>query len=134
MSILFFFKKKSPFFILPIFRGEGYFNLVCEFQKPSHFFLAYLEDYQMDPSRAQPLITFSIFPDLSDKLGINLVRCDIINKGIGDIEGFKAVESILNMYKNDKEFERIRIFNEEPQSFDFDDYVAIQNQRWKDEK
>lgn len=88
----------------------------------------------MDPSRAQPLITFSIFPDLSDKLGINLVRCDIINKGIGDIEGFKAVESILNMYKNDKEFERIRIFNEEPQSFDFDDYVAIQNQRWKDEK
>ena len=43
----------SPFFIQPIFREDGHFMLVSQFFEPSHFIMAYLEDYKMDPAAAQ---------------------------------------------------------------------------------
>jgi len=87
----------------------------------------------MDPNRAQPLVTCSIFSDLTDKLDIHLVRYDVISKGLEDIEGFKATENILQTYIKDEEFEKVKTFNHDPNNFDFDDYISCQNQKWKDE-
>lgn len=122
----------SPFFVQPIFREGGFFTLISQFQAPSHFFLAYLEDFKMDPNRAQPLVTCSMFSELSETLDIHLIRCDVINKGLEDIEGFKATESILEMYTKDEEYEKVKTFNQQPDSFDFDDFISCQNQKWKD--
>jgi len=119
-----------PFFIQPIFREDGYFTLVSQFQSPGHFLLAYLEDYKMDPARAQPLITFSVFDDLVDTFDIGLVRVDVINKGIQDDEGLRCVNSLLDAYGKDELFASVHAFNKKPESFDFDDYVAQQNQIW----
>ena len=88
----------------------------------------------MDPNRAQPLITCSIFSDLSDELGIHLVRCDVINKGLQEIEGFKATENILDMYFEENEYKKVEAFNKKPESFDFDDYISCQNQKWRGER
>lgn len=123
--------KESPFFVQPIFRDEGYFMLVSQFQEPSHFLMAYLEDYKMDPARAQPLLTFSVFDDLAKKLDLGLVRCDIVNKGIEDDEGRRVVNSMLEAYKTDDEYLKVKAFNQTPDSFDVDDYISCQNQRWK---
>ena len=123
-----------PFFIQPIFREDGYFTLVSQFQSPSHFLLAYLEDYKMDPARAQPLITFSVFDDLADEFDIGLVRVDVINKGIEDDEGLRCVNSLLDAYGKDELFTNIHAFNKKPESFDFDDYIAQQNQKWKEDQ
>jgi hypothetical protein len=123
-----------PFFIQPIFREDGYFTLVSQFQSPSHFLLAYLEDYKMDPARAQPLITFSVFDDLADEFDIGLVRVDVINKGIEDDEGLRCVNSLLNAYGKDELFTNVHAFNKKPESFDFDDYIAQQNQKWKEDR
>jgi hypothetical protein len=38
---------QCPFFIHPVFRDEGHFMIVSQFQAPNHFLLAFLEDYQM---------------------------------------------------------------------------------------
>eukprot|EP00560_Eucampia_antarctica_P000484 CAMPEP_0197833678 /NCGR_PEP_ID=MMETSP1437-20131217/19772_1 /TAXON_ID=49252 ORGANISM="Eucampia antarctica, Strain CCMP1452" /NCGR_SAMPLE_ID=MMETSP1437 /ASSEMBLY_ACC=CAM_ASM_001096 /LENGTH=209 /DNA_ID=CAMNT_0043437869 /DNA_START=33 /DNA_END=659 /DNA_ORIENTATION=+ len=119
-----------PFFIQPIFREEGFFMLVSQFQKPNHFLMAYLEDYKMDPSAAQPLLTFSIFNDLAEDQDVSLVRCDLINKGIHDGEGIAVLNRMLESYKNDDEFAIVENFNQKPDAFDIDNYISCQNQKW----
>mmetsp|Transcript_26650 Transcript_26650/g.37555 ORF Transcript_26650/g.37555 Transcript_26650/m.37555 type:complete len:215 (+) Transcript_26650:114-758(+) len=121
---------QCPFFIQPIFREDGFFMLVSQFQKPNHFLMAYLEDYKMDPSAANPLLTFSVFDDLSEKLDISLVRCDIINKGIQEEEGAKVTEHLVDLYRNDDEFTAVHAFNKAPHTFDYDDHISRQNQKW----
>lgn len=106
--------------------------LLSQFQTPSHFLMAYLEDYKMDPNRAQPLMTFSIFDDLADSHDLSLVRCDIINKGIEEDDGRKVLDNMLNAYRIDEDFEKVKKFNGGSASFDFDDYISCMNQKWKE--
>lgn len=107
--------------------------LMSQFQQPSYFLLAYLEDYKMDPAAAQPLLTLSIFDDYADKLDLTLVRCDVINKGIEDNEGLKVANCLLDSYQNDEEFDAVKSFNKKPDAFDIDDFISVQNQKWKEE-
>eukprot|EP00980_Cylindrotheca_fusiformis_P018603 scaffold6162_cov154-Cylindrotheca_fusiformis.AAC.13 len=93
--------------------------------------MAYLEDYKMDPARAQPLITFSVFDDYAEDKDLTLVRADILNKGIDDAEGLKIVQNMLEMYTNEDEYRSVYAFNKKPDTFDVDDYVAQQNMKWK---
>jgi hypothetical protein len=123
----------SPFFIQPIFREDGYFMLVSQFMEPSHFIMAYLEDYKMDPASAQTLLTFSVFDDFSNEKDKNLtlVRADILNKGINDEEGLKVVRAMLDHYAKDDEYVLVKAFNSKPDTFDTDDFIAQQNAKWK---
>ena len=105
--------------------------MISQFQDPSHFLMAYLEDFKMDPSAAQPLLTFSIFDDYADSKDLALVRCDILNKGVHDDEGRKIVESIVDSYTCDVEYATVETFNKQPQSFDVDDYISRQNEKWR---
>ena len=123
----------SPFFIQPVFRDDGYFMMVSQFQEPSHFLMAYLEDYQMDPAGAQPLITFSVFDDYADDKDLTLVRADILNKGIQDDEGLKIVQNMLDGYVRDDEYMAVYGFNKKPDAFDLDDFIARQNEKWRTE-
>lgn len=123
---------KMKFFVQPIFRETGFFVLLSQFQTPSHFLLAYLEDYKMDPNRAQPLMTFSIFNDLVESHNLSLVRCDIINKGIEDNEGRKVMQHLLDAYRTEKEYVAVKTFNKEPNKFDFDDFISRMNKKWKE--
>lgn len=87
----------------------------------------------MDPAAAQPLMTMSVFNDYADKLNLTLVRCDIINKGIEDGEGLKVANNLLDSYRNDEEYDTVKGFNGKPDTFDIDDFISVQNQKWKDE-
>jgi len=120
----------SPFYIQPIFRDDGHFMLVSQFFEPSHFIMAYLEDYQMDPAAAQPLLSFSIFDDYAENKDLTLVRVDVLNRGIDEAEGMKVVKAMLANYKNDDEYLSVRAFNTKPESFDLEDYIAQQSTKW----
>jgi len=119
--------------VQPIFRDDGFFMLMAQFQEPSYFLLAYLEDYKMDPAAAQPLMTLSVFDDYADKLDLTLIRCDLINKGIEDSEGLKVANCLLDSYRNDDEYNAVQAFNGKPDTFDIDDFISVQNQKWKEE-
>ncbi|CAJ1954587.1 unnamed protein product [Cylindrotheca closterium] len=121
----------SPFFIQPVFRDDGYFMLISQFFEPSHFIMAYLEDYKMDPSAAQPLLTFSVFDDYAEEKDLTLVRADVLNKGIEDAEGLKIVKNMLDKYSLEDEYMDVYAFNKKPETFDFDDFISQQNQKWK---
>lgn len=107
--------------------------LVSQFMPPAHFLLAYLEDYKMDPHAATPLMTYSVFDDYAQDKGTALVRCDILNKGVGDNEAYRIVSSLLTNYSNDDEFASVEAFNKKPDSFDIDDFISRMNDRWKNQ-
>ena len=99
--------------------------------EPSHFVMAYLEDYKMDPSRAQPLLTFSVFDDYADEKDLTLVRADILNKGIEDAEGLKIVQNMLDNYAREDEYMDVYAFNKKPETFNLDDFISQKNEKWQ---
>ena len=124
-------KLASPFFVQPIFHDDGFFMMISQFQSPSHFLMAYLEDYRMDPAAAQPLLTFSVFDDYAVSKDLTLVRCHILNRGLHDSEGRKIVENVMESYTCDVEYAAVQTFNKRPQSFDVDDFISRQNEKWR---
>jgi hypothetical protein len=123
--------NNSPFFVQPVFRDDGFFMMVSQFQAPNHFLMAYLEDFKMDPTSAQPLLTFSIFDDYADSKDLTLVRADILNRGLHDDDGFKVVQHMVQAYLQDEEYMSVHAFNKKPETFDYDDYISRQNLKWK---
>jgi len=105
--------------------------MISQFQEPSHFLMAYLEDYKMDPRSAQPLLTFSVFNDYADSKNVSLVRVDILNPGIEDNEGKKIVQNAVESYMIEEEFTTVKMFNKKPDKFDVDDYISRQNEKWR---
>jgi len=123
----------SPFFIHPVFRDEGHFMIVSQFQAPNYFLLAFLEDYRMDPARAQPLLTISIFDNLAEEKDLTLVRCDIINQGIEEDEGYKICKNLLDGYVEEEDFRNVHMFNKKPDAFDVDAFVKEKEVIWKED-
>ena len=105
--------------------------IISQFQSPNYFLLAFLEDYRLDPARAQPLLTISIFDDFAEKKGVTLVRCDIINRGIEEDEGYKICQALLEDYSDEDDFRSVHMFNKKPDAFDVDEFVKEKERRWK---
>ena len=103
--------------------------IVSQFQTPNYFLLALLEDYKLDPAAAQPLLTISVFDDLADTKDVTLLRCDIINRGIEDDEGYKLCQNLINDYLD---FEGVHMFNKKPDAFVVDEFVKEKEQKWKE--
>lgn len=101
--------------------------VVSQFQEPSYFLLAFLEDYKMDPAAAQPLITISVFDDLAEKNDVVLLRCDIINKGIEDDEGYKICQNLIKDYLDG---DAVQMFNTKPDAFNIDEFVKEKQVQW----
>ena len=101
--------------------------VVSQFQEPSYFLLAFLEDYTMDPAAAQPLITISVFDDLAETKDVVLLRCDIINKGIEDDEGYKICQNLIKDYLHG---DAVQMFNTKPDAFNIDDFVKEKQAQW----
>ena len=83
----------------------------------------------MDPAAAQPLLTISVFDDFAETKDLALLRCDIINRGIEDDEGYKLCQNLIKDYL---EFEDVNMFNNKPGAFDVDAFVKEKEQRWSE--
>ena len=86
----------------------------------------------MDPSRAQPLLTISVFDDLVESKDLALVRCDIINQGIEEDEGYKICKFLIGDYSEEEDFQNVHMFNKKPDAFDVDEFVKERELRWKE--
>lgn len=83
----------------------------------------------MDPHSATPLITFTVFDDYVSK-DVCLVRCDIVNRSIGDDEGQRVVSELISNYLD--EYGEVQTFNKIPKEFHIDDFISRMEQQWKD--
>lgn len=96
--------------------------------------MTYLDDYKLDPARATPLLTASVFVDYADDpdFDLTMVRTDIIARTIDDREALLLVANMMDAYRNDDEYARyLHTFNHAPDRFNFDDFIARQKLLWK---
>lgn len=68
----------APFFVFPVYRQDGFFNMLCQFQQTC-FLVTYLEAFKENPAGAPPCLAVSLYDDLLEKKEVGLVRGDIIN-------------------------------------------------------
>ncbi|KAI9910112.1 hypothetical protein PsorP6_009973 [Peronosclerospora sorghi] len=52
--------KKAPYFIFPVYRQDGFFNILCQFHQ-SCFLITYLEAFKENPSAAPPCVSVSFY-------------------------------------------------------------------------
>ena len=120
--------KASPVFVWPVPKGEApnHFVLVSK-QQDKSFLLTYLGDYQVNPTEANPYMVLTCFDELLESKGIMLLRGDLISH-LSEDEGFVLMNQLLDGYLHDTNFETIKKFNHEPDTFDYTEYMngAIQ--------
>ncbi len=121
--------KAAPMFLFPVPKGsnvngsdsDSYFMLVLQNQQKS-FILTYLEDFKRNPLIANPYLVLTCFDELVTSKNLALLRGDVISH-MSRLEGAAVMEQVLQSYLMDSEYEIVRKFNFEPNSFDFESYT-----------
>lgn len=70
--------RHSPFFIFPVYRQEGFFNMLCQFQDKC-FLVTTLEAFKENPALAPPCLTISLYDELLESKSVGLLRVDVTN-------------------------------------------------------
>lgn len=68
----------APFFVFPVYRQDGFFNMLCQFQQTC-FLVTYLEAFKENPTGAPPCLAVSLYDELIEHKEVGLVRGDVIN-------------------------------------------------------
>jgi ATP synthase F1 complex assembly factor 1 len=112
---------KNPMFVLPVFRKDGFFNLLSQWQDKS-FLLTFLEEYKKNPSAAQPWMCLTVYEDLAFEKQLSLVRGDFtphLTKADAEI----VQKQLIACYMNNELFTWVNTFNTRPQDFDFQTFM-----------
>ncbi|CAM9138151.1 unnamed protein product [Ectocarpus fasciculatus] len=110
--------KKCPMFVLPVWRDEGHFMMLSQYQDMC-FLLTYLEDYKVNPGGAQPYATISMYNDLVDSKGLGLIRADI-TPNLTKKEVDRLVRLLIRFYSPHMAHNHVEAFNLRPQEFDLE--------------
>ena len=84
--------------------------------------MTWLEDFKKNPLNANPYLVMTCFDELLRKKQRALLRGDIISHMTKE-EGSVVMSQFLDSYLIDHEYEKVRKFNDEPNSFDFEEYT-----------
>ena len=71
--------------------------LVTQFQDKSCFMTS-LEDFQRDPSTAQPYLVFTMYDELAAEKGMVLVRADICHMSLSTADAEKLTNQLIRHY------------------------------------
>ncbi|POM78859.1 ATP11 domain containing hypothetical protein [Phytophthora palmivora] len=115
--------ESAPYFIFPVYRQEGFFNMLCQFQQ-SCFLVTYLEAFKENPSAAPPCVAVSLYDNLLESKMLTLVRADVINM-LDKKESQLLLKQLLASYQDDKLYEHVDKFNNKPDQFDFETYRQL---------
>ncbi|CAM9563882.1 unnamed protein product [Heterosigma akashiwo] len=121
--------NECPYFVHPIWREQGYFMLLSQFQD-RHVLVTYLEDFKSNPNGAQPWLVISAYSDLVESKGLGLVRGDI-TPNLSSLEASDLFTKVLESYTEDTKYEEVECFNNTPQSFDLEKYVELSKEEMK---
>mmetsp|Transcript_764 Transcript_764/g.1948 ORF Transcript_764/g.1948 Transcript_764/m.1948 type:complete len:206 (-) Transcript_764:333-950(-) len=115
--------RAAPHFVLPVFRGEGFVNMLSNVVPgESRVMFSHLEDYKADPQSAPSQLTLAFYDDIAADLGLVLVRgdmSDVMQKS----EAAQLLRLWTHFYTDDKSYEWVETFNLRPAEFDFDAYM-----------
>jgi len=111
----------TPFFVIPVQRGEGFFSLLAQYQGNS-WLLTYLEDFKRDPSTAQPYLCITAYTELELSKGLVLLRADVCALAtLNKEDAAKILAQISTFYADDAHYKYVFSFNKTPREFNFDE-------------
>ncbi|CAH0487664.1 unnamed protein product [Peronospora farinosa] len=113
----------APYFIVPVYRQEGFFNMLCQFQQ-SCFLVTYLDAFKENPNAAPPCVVISLYDNLVAEKNLTLVRADVINM-LDKKESQLLLQQLLISYQHDKLYHHVDKFNNTPDQFDFEAYRLL---------
>ncbi|KAJ0411393.1 hypothetical protein ATCC90586_004379 [Pythium insidiosum] len=112
--------RSAPFFVFPVYRQGGFFNMLCQFQDTC-FLVTYLEAFKENPGLAPPCLTVSLFDNLVEKKQLGLIRADVVNM-LDKAESEKLLSQLIASYSDKSLFQWVDKFNNRPNEFDFEAY------------
>lgn len=125
--------KASPYFVIPVFREKGLFNVVTNFHNDV-VGVAPLREFQAKQDHANISMTVQFFTELSRSKGMVLVRCEIEDKVFVRQDAIFLTQMLLKYYTFPQMYEAwVETFNKRPNQFDFHHYLrAMKDEAKKD--
>lgn len=117
-------------FIVPVPRGEGFMNLVWQFQGDA--FIYQTIDAFRQGNSGQVEFGWVMFTELLDSHNLALVRGTLQSGLLTRTEAAKLVRLAREAYMDDATFKWVRKFNLQAREFDYEEYMRKHRplERW----
>lgn len=113
----------NPYFVIPIFRDKGLFNVVSNY-KDDLIGVCPLGEWQKKQDHANIHMTIQFFTELSRSKNLVLVRTELQDQHLTRSDSIFAVQMIMKYYTHPTLFERyVETFNKRPNQFDYHQYL-----------
>merc|ERR1711920_783567 len=110
-----------PMFLMPVPRGEGYLNLVWQFQGNS-FLYQTLESFQRGTSGAVDF-GFVMFTELLGSHNLALLHGELQSGLLSKAEAARIVRLTREAYMDPARFTWVQRFNNQPREFDYEEFM-----------
>jgi len=108
-----------PYFVIPVFRDKGLFNVVTNFNTDI-IGVVPLGEFQKKGDHAVIHMTVQFFTELSQSKGLVLVRCEIQDKVMTKTDCVFLTQMLLKYYTMPALYEAyVETFNRRPHAFDY---------------
>lgn len=115
--------EKSKYFVIPVFRDKGLFNVVTNFNEDI-IGVVPLAEFQKLGDHAQIHMTIQFFTELSQSKNLVLVRCEIQDKVMQRQDCVFLTSMLLRYYTMPDLYETyVETFNKRPNQFDYHNYL-----------
>ena len=114
---------ESPYFVVPVFRDKGLFNVVTCFDNDLVGVVP-LDQYQKQQDHAQVHMTVQFFTEMSRSKGLVLVRTEIKDQIFNRTDCIFICTMLLKYYSLPAKYHQwVEPFNKSPASFDYHAYL-----------
>eukprot|EP00906_Rhabdomonas_costata_P021015 RCo030551 len=108
----------NPFFVVPVFREKGLFNVMLNNQKDLTL-VAPLGEFQKQGDLCQVHLTIQFFTELMNSKGLVLLRTEIKDQVLNKQDAIHITNTFLRYYTYPNCFEFVHEFNRRPNQFDY---------------
>ncbi|KAJ9469895.1 ATP synthase mitochondrial F1 complex assembly factor 1 [Diplonema papillatum] len=123
--------KECPYFVVPVFRDKGMFNVVTNFQagrgadagRDDLMLCCPLGEWQAKQDHASIHMTIQFFTELSKSKGIVLVRCELMDQHMTKQDAMFVTHILLKYYTLPHLFNHVELFNKSPNQFSYHNYL-----------
>eukprot|EP01061_Rhynchopus_euleeides_P027368 TRINITY_DN44525_c0_g1_i1.p1 TRINITY_DN44525_c0_g1~~TRINITY_DN44525_c0_g1_i1.p1 ORF type:complete len:240 (+),score=125.87 TRINITY_DN44525_c0_g1_i1:141-860(+) len=117
--------KENPYFVIPVFRDKGLFNVVTNFQtgEDDMILCSPLGEWQKLQDAATVHMTIQFFTELKQSKGIVLVRCEIRDNHLTKQDCMFVTHCLMKYYTMPQNFKHVETFNKDPNQFNYHNYL-----------
>ena len=117
--------KECPYFVIPVFRDKGLFNVVTNFQdgEDDMVLCSPLGEWQQLQDAATVHMTIQFFTELKESKGIVLIRCEIRDNHLTKQDCMFVTHLLMKYYIMPENFHYVEQFNKAPAQFNYHQYL-----------